>query len=96
MGGSRLYAAKVHRNKLSSSIPSALAASTTVSLYQLNENDLSGLWGVPYLTCPLEKKQLAILSIYLVDVSDIFYFFCSGRGKGESEAPGGGGIGFSY
>ena len=31
----------------------------------------------------------------LVDVSDIFYFFCSGRGKGESEAPGGGGgIGF--
>ena len=27
----------------------------------------------------------------LVDVSDIFIFFCSGRGKGESEAPGGGG-----
>ena len=27
----------------------------------------------------------------LVDVSDIFYFFCSGGGKGESEAPGGGG-----
>ena len=26
-----------------------------------------------------------------VDVPDIFYFFCSGRGKGESEAPGGGG-----
>ena len=26
----------------------------------------------------------------MVDVSDIFYFFCSGRGKGESEAPGGG------
>ena len=24
-----------------------------------------------------------------MDVSDIFYFFCSGRGKGESEAPGG-------
>ena len=32
----------------------------------------------------------------LVDVPDIFYFFCSGRGKGESEAPGGWGgeIGF--
>ena len=24
-----------------------------------------------------------------MDVSDIFYFFCSRRGKGESEAPGG-------
>ena len=24
----------------------------------------------------------------LVDVSDIFYFFCLGEGKGESEAPG--------
>ena len=29
----------------------------------------------------------------LVDVSDIFYFFCSGRRKGESEAPGVGGGG---
>ena len=29
--------------------------------------------------------------IGLVDVSDIFYFFCSREGKGESEAPGGGG-----
>ena len=29
----------------------------------------------------------------LVDVSDIFYFLCSGRGKGESEAPGGEGGG---
>ena len=28
-----------------------------------------------------------------VDVSDIFYFFCSGEGKGESEAPG---RGFSF
>ena len=29
-----------------------------------------------------------------MDVSDIFIFFCSGRGKGESEAPGrGGGFG---
>ena len=29
---------------------------------------------------------------YLVDVSDIFYFFCSGEGKGgESEVPGEGG-----
>ena len=28
-----------------------------------------------------------------MDVSDIFYFFCSGRGKGESEAPEGGGGG---
>ena len=26
---------------------------------------------------------------YWVDVSDIFYFFCSGEGKGESEALGG-------
>ena len=26
----------------------------------------------------------------LVEVSDTFYFFCSGKGKGESEAPGGG------
>ena len=25
-----------------------------------------------------------------MDISDIFYFFCSGEGKGESEAPGGG------
>ena len=24
-----------------------------------------------------------------MDVSDFFFFFCSGRGKGESEAPGG-------
>ena len=23
-----------------------------------------------------------------MDVSDIFYFFCSGEGKGESEVPG--------
>ena len=29
-----------------------------------------------------------------MDVSDIFYFFCSGRGKGESEATGGGGVDF--
>ena len=28
-----------------------------------------------------------------MDVSDIFYFFCSGEGKGESEAPGGRGGG---
>ena len=28
----------------------------------------------------------------LVDISDIFYFFCSGNG--ESEVPGGGGVGF--
>ena len=26
-----------------------------------------------------------------MDVSDFFFFFCSGRGKGESEAPGEGG-----
>ena len=26
-----------------------------------------------------------------MDISDIFYFFRSGRGEGESEAPGGGG-----
>ena len=31
----------------------------------------------------------------LVDVSDIFSFFCSGRGKEESEASGGGG-GFDF
>ena len=30
----------------------------------------------------------------LVDVSDIFIFFCLGEGKGESEAPGGWGGGF--
>ena len=30
----------------------------------------------------------------LVDVSDIFYFFCSGEGKGESRATGRGGVGF--
>ena len=29
--------------------------------------------------------------LFLVDVSDIFNFFCSGRRKGESEASGGGG-----
>ena len=29
-----------------------------------------------------------------MDVSDIFYFFCSGEGKGESEALGGA-VGFS-
>ena len=28
-----------------------------------------------------------------MDVSDIYFFFCSGAGKGESEAPGGGGGG---
>ena len=26
-----------------------------------------------------------------MDVSDIFYFFCSGEGKGDPEAPGEGG-----
>ena len=26
-------------------------------------------------------------NLFLVDVSDIFYFSCSGEGKGESEAP---------
>ena len=31
-----------------------------------------------------------------MDVSDIFYFFCSGRGKGESEAPGGVGDRFFF
>ena len=30
----------------------------------------------------------------LVDVSDIFYFFCSGRGGVRSAGRGGGGIGF--
>ena len=29
-----------------------------------------------------------------MDVSDLFYFFCSVEGKGESEAPEGGGVGF--
>ena len=29
-----------------------------------------------------------------MDVSDIFYFFCSGEGKAESEAPGRGGLVF--
>ena len=43
--------------------------------------------------CPeTEKNMFELFS--LVDVLDIFYFFCSGRLKGESEAPGGGGIGF--
>ena len=33
--------------------------------------------------------------LYLVDVSDIFYFFSARGGKGESEAPGqGGAVGF--
>ena len=31
-----------------------------------------------------------------MDVSDIFYFFCSGEGKGESGAPGGGGEDFLF
>ena len=38
------------------------------------------------------KQGLALLQKvafhFLVDVSDIFYFSCSGEGKGESEAPG--------
>ena len=34
------------------------------------------------------KMQVFRGILYLVDVSDIFYFFCSGRGKGESEAGG--------
>ena len=29
--------------------------------------------------------------LFSVDVSDTFYFFCSGEGKAESDAPGGGG-----
>ena len=33
-----------------------------------------------------------VCKLYSEAVSDIFYFFCSGRGKGESEAPGGGGV----
>ena len=32
----------------------------------------------------------------LVDVSDIFYFFCSGEGKGESEVQGRGGGGLRF
>ena len=38
-------------------------------------------------------KALRLASLTLVDVSDIFYFSCSG-GKGESEAPGKGGVRF--
>ena len=33
--------------------------------------------------------QYSGVSPNLVDVSDTFYFFCSGEGKGQSEAPGG-------
>ena len=52
------------------------------------------------LLCVLDLKQggFATLALFpvltllcLVDVSDIFFFFCLGRGKGESEAKGGGG-----
>ena len=31
-----------------------------------------------------------------MDVSDLFYFFCSGEGQGESEAPGRGGGQFPF
>ena len=32
---------------------------------------------------PLEyRRMLSDMDFYLVDVSDIFYFFCSGEGKG--------------
>ena len=34
--------------------------------------------------------------VILVDVSDIFYFFCLGEGKGESVAPGRGGGRFFF
>ena len=37
------------------------------------------------------RFSLVVEGWCLVDVSDIFYFFSSGRGKGESEASGGGG-----
>ena len=38
---------------------------------------------VPFLVSTVLWKR------NLVDVSDIIYFFCSGRGKGEFETPGG-------
>ena len=39
---------------------------------------------------PLRNSRFEsrIANHYLVDVSDLFYFFCSGEEKGESEAPG--------
>ena len=40
------------------------------------------------------KTHFGTPMIYLVDVSDLFYFFCSGVGKGKSEAPGRGGGSF--
>ena len=54
--------------------------------------------------CPLSQPHdprvcpTLFWKINLVDVSDIFSFFCSGEGKGESEAPGEGGGGgrFSF
>ena len=37
------------------------------------------------------RSSSAPVYLYLADVSDIFYFFCSGRRKGGSEAAGRGG-----
>ena len=42
----------------------------------------------PRFTAGLSSQCPEILD--LVDVSDFFIFFCSGRGKGESEVAGGG------
>ena len=38
----------------------------------------------------IQKSLQMPVNTALVDVSDIFYFFCLGRGEGESKAPGGG------
>ena len=42
------------------------------------------IFSIPTVRIPHKNRGL-------VDVSDIFYIFCSGEGKGESKAPGGGG-----
>ena len=36
------------------------------------------------------ESERRLIRLTLVDVSDIFYFFCSGEGKGELEAQGAG------
>ena len=51
---------------------------------------LTGAIGSPYRSPFLLSNCRSLPVFYLVDVSDIFYFFCTGEQKGEFEAPGGG------
>ena len=78
----------VRSNELSASLPDATYSWTLLSSVLLSSNKLAGAQDTFNHDLSLTVPKL---DIYLVDVSDIFYFFCSAEGKGKSEALGGGG-----